>query len=67
MPLPTILLQVRKTLELAGPSGSVIGDMDQRVDGTWTQTLRALQEAGSVDKALTAEQVLAALVPPRAP
>jgi len=61
----TVVKQIRRTLDFVFAGGSVPGQMDQEKNGMWVLTLRALQDGGSVDKALTPEQVFGALVPPK--
>jgi len=61
----TVSRQVRRTVDFVFADGSVPGKMDLAKDGMWVLTLRALQDAGTVSRDLTPEQVFGALVPPK--
>lgn len=61
----TVMRQVSRTLEFVFVEGREPGTMDLTSTGDWTVTLRSLQEAGSVSRDVTAEQLFLSLAPPK--
>jgi len=61
---PVVRQQVEKTLEFVFYGGQLPGAMNVSPSGEWDQTLRAVQQSGTVSDSLNLEQLKKHLLPP---